>query len=321
VTVPSSSPSTWRAETPPPDPEPVRSERSRRRQLVAAAAVLAAATAAAGFAVLRREPGRAIPALAYTAHPASGASEIWRLDDRGRPVRVSAPGEVAFAPAWSPCGARLAYVSNDPRAGFTVHVVDGAVRHDVAQSAGPVSDIGWTPDGKALVFPRVTGPGQDLAVLDLATGTTRVIVHRDEVTIGQVAVNPVSGRLAISEVKAGGPGEIRLLEPDGTRAGDPIPGLSPAWSPDGSALAFITEGLSGWTLSVRTGETTRPVFSSARLLYNPAWVAGGRTIVVERTDPDGSRIWTVDAGRGTARQLRVPGVANVGTPAARPGCS
>jgi Tol biopolymer transport system component len=180
---------------------------------------------------------------------------------RGGKARLLVPGT---DPAWSPEGGRLAFT----RAG-DVYVMSSA-----GTSARPVtsgtevdSSADWSPDGRELVFARHTAAGKDLWAISVdGSGLRRLTnVHlgRDPCTIVQAsspAWSPDGGEIAFSLLEGGstacalrggrasvhvasadGSGRTRFVT-DGGR-GDPLSGdgaYSPAWSPDGSAIVFVS---------------------------------------------------------------------------------
>jgi TolB protein len=84
--------------------------------------------------------------------------------------QVTSLGLTAAAPAWSPLGDLIAYVSaSDYYGSGALHVVrpDGTGARAVTTSQGYVGRLDWSPDGKYLVAANNSG---SLAVIDVASG-------------------------------------------------------------------------------------------------------------------------------------------------------
>lgn len=144
-----------------------------------------------------------------------GTFDVWSADRNGADRRdlTNRPALDETGPTWTADGHRLAYSEAQPDGGARI-VVTGAGgdgRHVIAPPGTLSSDIdldpSWSPDGSRLAFTR-----QRLdPVLGLVTSSTILVVR--------VADGAELGRLPV---------------PPGTSALDG----KPAWSPDGTRLAF-----------------------------------------------------------------------------------
>lgn len=202
-------------------------------------------------------------AIGFTVND-DGFGEIWLMDsDGGNPIRLTPPGPPgtdasgSTSPAWSPDRQRIAFASSreamveDPRLVeiYTMSADGTDVRrltHDRALDGTPA----WSPDGRRIAF-----------------------AHLSEVGSGDV-----DGVIVV--MNADGQDRVQVTRHPRTPGG--VVDTHPAWSPDGSRIAFTRGTLSPSGLAQATIYTIDPDSGTERLLIEdaaePAW------------SPDGSRI-------------------------------
>jgi Tol biopolymer transport system component len=203
-------------------------------------------------------------------------------------------------PAWSPDGGQLAFT----RAG-DIYIASSSGTGERPVTFGPDLDASpdWSPDGRELVFSReVAAAGQDLwAIAPDGSGLrrlTNVQLGRDRCTIvrasspawspdgaeiafsllegGNVACLIRGGVYSIHVVAADGSGRTRYVTDGGPRDPLNLDGAQlPAWSPDGSALAFVSsieeQGPERIAVVPRAGGRFRFVTPGTYAASHPDW--------------------------------------------------
>jgi len=192
--------------------------------------------------------------------------EIWVVEaDGSRLTRVIAKPGDGRAPRWSPDGHRLAFLSR--RRGWTqVWLIDAPVprrgrpatepkppRPTVLTAPGiDVDAYEWAPDGTRIAVMANLGPEpaetSQIALVDVATGETRVVAGERSVDVGArwvrdgslLYVSDADGWFQVVRLSADGHDRIVLTAGD-REHGDPSGGIgsAPLPSPDGSRFVHV----------------------------------------------------------------------------------
>lgn len=263
---------------------------------------------------------------------------------------LSAPADVAVSDAaYSPDGTRLAYLRapgggiDEPTLWF-LSTASGATRllttcH--APGCGRFSHLSWSPDGSRLVFSDSDGRGGLQLYLVRADGTDRTQLTR--FPAGQFATQPSwspdGARIAFSlstqpigqqsdcgydcETLAP-PTNLDVINVDGSglavllanvRQQNGFGNLDPAWSPDGSRIAYaLTLPLTGplsaryqlWLMNPDGSHPTK-IFDEWEYYDagGPAWSPDGARIAIVMRDVPRSNyeLWVMDADGSHRRSL------------------
>jgi dipeptidyl aminopeptidase/acylaminoacyl peptidase len=217
----------------------------------------------------------------FTANP-DGTDE--QLLVTGTPS--APPGAHDLAPAWSPDGADIAFLSDrhvPPAPEFQWHLFSAKIGESgaVLVSSAEVRGFDWAPDARRLI----TTQGEEssfndavfsnLYLLDRATGVSTRLSQQDNVDTGAIW-SPDGTRLAFTSIRDGNI-EMYVMNDDGSRVqrltNDPAEDWVGAWSPDGARLAFQTNRDGNWeiyTINVDgTGLTN--LTRNAAQETSPAW--------------------------------------------------
>jgi dipeptidyl aminopeptidase/acylaminoacyl peptidase len=239
-------------------------------------------------------------------------SDVWLLDLRGgAPARLTtgrdpAPFWEDTDPRLSPDGSTVAYADQGH---VWLVATDGGPSRKLVEGDNPV----WIDDAR-LVISIERGRATRLAVVDRADPWPRRLVtptgglpdHGDE---EEAAVSPDGGEVAYMFTPRDdlNRSEIRVadVESGAVRALTGTPGMhdvSPAWSPDGTRLAFASERSGFWELHVVDADGAR----EAQLTHagadhsEPEWHPDGGRILAVRGRRNRFDLVVVDAGSGEA---------------------
>ncbi|MBI3492143.1 MAG: PD40 domain-containing protein [Acidobacteria bacterium] len=210
------------------------------------------------------------------------------------------------------------------------YVSDGKIRKATHLATQPQGAT-WSPDGKRIAFFNVDGMWRvaQMSVLDVTTGTVTK-VHDTLAQPGTPTWSPDGKRLALAEVapytrrfregtnqvltiaadpvaREGG-AESPALRTDGDRWYAPVPNLSidsrggcgPVWSPDGTKMAAIYEGvLAVWPVSASGEPLGPPRHITTESAHAPSWAGDSRHILYQSFD----KLRIVDIETGDRRTV------------------
>ena len=256
--------------------------------------------------------------VAFTVTRADRAANTYRINlwlvpaAGGDPRQLTTAAAKETSPRWSPDGTRLVFVSdrNGDKQLWVISVGGGEARAITSGKVSPADPV-WSPDGRWIAFvgkPEAARPREESDV--------KVI---SRLRYKQDGEGFWDGRWKQIFVVAAAGGRARQIT-----TGD-YDHLTPAWSPEGTMLAYagnaspdadLSNTSDIWVLSI-DGGSPRCLTNSRGPASVPAWSPDGRTIAYVGHDnacwaATNWGVWTVPAGGGEPVCLTAHEDRNVG---------
>jgi len=260
--------------------------------------------------------------IAYMSVRDNNNQDIFVLDvAKGSARRLTRYKGYDNNPAWSPDGQRIAFETNRgtgrqiyvmSATGRAVTPVTNATDHGTANG-----DPTWSPDGTRLLYTSdvTSGPsGSDIYVIPADGSGPAVNLTNDPSAFNfHPAWAPNAGstiKFAFTSNPVGGP-NVFIFDESKTPALTQLTtggGYLPAWSPDGTKIAYVDPNVGSRDIFVRnadgTGTPTNLTDNAAADEY-PAWSSDGSKIAFVSSRDGNAELYVMNADGTNPRRLTV----------------
>ena len=249
--------------------------------------------------------------------------DIYVMPIGGKPLNVTNDAAFDTDPSWSPDGAQLVYSSdrNSEHLQLWIRDMKSGQNRQITHLTTQPQGATFSPDGRRVAFFDVTGMWRvaSVSVLDLATGSVTKI-HDTLAQPGTPVWSPDGRRVALAEVAPftrrfrEGTNQVLTMAADGSGLKSsrvqggafgsvyvsdddkwfaPVPTLSidsrggcgPAWSPDGTKMAAVYEGvLHVWPVAASGAPLGAPRRITNESAHSPSWQGDSRHILYQSMD-------------------------------------
>lgn len=244
--------------------------------------------------------------------------DLYVMKPDGSDVLRLTSGGLAFSPAWSPEGERVAFSITEDVGVQNLYIVeaDGSGMRALSSGPGWKSQPSWSPDGQRIAFGGfVNGYGIFTVRTDGNDGGQPKKIYRCDTQCGYPAWSPDGSRIAFVIWSWDFYPAIHIMSANGSSSVPLGTGLSedhPVWSPDGSVLAFsgVEPSEAGFDIYLinANGSGLERLTATGTQDWTPSFSRDGSMIAFESWRDTGHSIWVMDRnGANPTRITNFPG--------------
>ena len=255
--------------------------------------------------VIPGEAGATVPGgigrIAFTSDADEVTGEIYVRDfASSSPIRLTTNSDRDRSPKWSPDGTLIAFDRSPYKGLIDLYVInsDGSGETNLTNGVGPNNVVlDWSPDGSRILFYSNRGGNTDLWVVRPDGSDPQQLTSTAAYEEVSASWSP-DGKLIAYERAS----DIWLMDADGS---DQRPLLArpeddgdPAWSPDGTKIAFTSyqSGVANvWIMNADGSQPYSLTNSVSWESYTPAWAPDGSKIAYTSNRDGDSDIWMMNA--------------------------
>ena len=267
---------------------------------------------------LTGEPGVFSTRIAYVVK-STGRYELKIADADGSNDQAAlASREPIISPAWSPDGAKLAYVSFEAKKPVVyVHDLASGRRHVAANFKGSNSAPAWSPDWRQLAVVLTKDGASQLYVVNAdGSGVARIATSSGIDT--EPRWSPDGQHIYFTSDRGGSPQIYRIPAAGGNAERISFEGsynVTPRPSPDGKSLAFISRNGGRFQLALMDLATRQvQVLTDSAKDESPSFAPNGRMILYA-TEIGGRGVLAAVSADGRVKQKLSVQAADVREPA------
>ncbi len=252
----------------------------------------------------------------------SALGDIYLMPIGGKPVNITKSPFLDTEPAWSSDGAQLMWTSDRGNGRMQIWVRDMRTGNErqVTTLTNAAMEPSFSPDGKRVAYNDVNAIWRhgNIEIIDVEDGKITTLEEAifapgvptwspkgDRVVVA--ALKPYSTRFRegtnqILSMAADGSGDDRWYLPAANLSIDSRVGDGPVWSPDGTRMAIVSEGMLEVVPVSPLGQPVGPARRvSNDMAFYPSWTGDSKHILYQSMD----KLRLVDLESGVTKDVPV----------------